>query len=161
MNNAGSSRMVMVDTPTMNEKTDELPNKMKKSIEKVLKKKSQNTTMQTALLQYWKERDAERRAQILALTLNSNQEQEPDDDGIKSFSSHVGTMLRKLTPALRIEAKTKVFNLLADYELRSLSRGSDNSSPPSNSPLFDQNSQFLLTNTYSPISSISSPTSPI
>lgn len=60
-------------------------------------------------------------------------------------------MLSKLTPALRIEAKTKVFNILADYELRSLNQSSSTSL---SSPPIDQNSQFSSTNPYSPSSAI-------
>ena len=97
--------------------------------------------MQAALLNYWKERDAERRAKIQALTpqSTSNQDKE-DEDGITSFCSHVGTMLKNLTPALKVEAKTKVFNILADYELRSLNERSSGFSTSSSSPPFDQNS---------------------
>lgn len=113
--------------------------------------------MQAALLNYWKERDTERRAEIHALAPQSTSNQDKEDvDGITSFCSHVGTMLKKLTPALRVEAKTKVFNILADYELRSLNESSGTSSSLS-SPPFDQNSQFSSTTLYSPISSVASP----
>lgn len=94
-----------------------------------------------ALLRYWKERDAERRADIQTLT--QQHQQEPDVDGIESFCTHVGTMLRKLTPALRIEAKSEVFNLLVDYEVKSLNQSSSNSF---NSSPADQGSEISLQN---------------
>lgn len=171
-NSAGTSGTVMVSAQTCTTEVniketaddEERNKKAKKSTGGVLKKKkqSQNSTMQAALLQYWKERDTERRSQIQGLQPTLNQEQDPDVDGIKSFCSHVGVMLKKLTPTLRVEAKTKVFTLLADYELRSLNLTTTMplcSSTSFSSPLFDQNSQFSSTNSYSPISTISSPTS--
>lgn len=177
MNSEGTSGTIMVNAPSSATEVDvketadvEEQNKNTgRSRRSVLKKKnqSQNSTMQAALLNYWKERDAERRAQIQALTPQSTQDKE-DVDGIISFCSHVGTMLKKLTPALRVEAKTKVFNILADYELRSLNEHSSGFSTSSSrglleevlKPQFDQNSQFSSTNPYSPISSVAS-TSPL
>lgn len=107
MNSAGTSGTILVSTPTsatevnIEETADdeEKNKKARRSSGGVLKKKgqSQNSTMQATLLQYWKEMDTKRRAKIQALTLQptSNQEQETDVDGIKSFCSHVGTMLKK------------------------------------------------------------------
>lgn len=109
---------------------DETQNKNKKrSTRGVLKKRKKRTNraLQMSLLKYWKEKDVQRRAQIQVLTSQSTsiQDQEPDVDGIKSFCSHVGTMLSKLTPTLRVQAKTKVFNILAEYELMSLAAAGD------------------------------------
>lgn len=170
MNSERTSGIIMVNAPSSATEVDveetaddEKLNKKKtgKSTGSVLKKKkqNQNSTMQAALLNYWKEWDAERRAQIQALTPQSTQDKE-SVGGITSFCSHVGTMLRKLTPALRIEAKTKVFNILADYELRSLNEHTSVSglSTSSSSPPFDENSS---SNPYSPITFVASPISPL
>lgn len=54
----------------------------------------------------------------------TEEEGKADKDGINSFCLHIGTILRKLPPNLRVEAKTKVFNLLAEYELRSINQSS-------------------------------------
>lgn len=115
----------------------------------------------SSLLQHWKERDKQRQEQMKIM---AEEEEKADKDGINSFCSHIGTILKKLPPGLRVEAKTKVFNLLAEYELRSINKSSSLSSA-SYSPHSNENysisnithSSASNLSPYSPISSIASP----
>lgn len=91
----------------------------------------------------------------------SVQESVADIDGIDSFCSHMGSVLKQLPPGLRVEAKTKLFNVLAEFELKSL----DQSSRTRNiSFSTDSNQSYPISNSsasnltpYSPISVPSPP----
>lgn len=120
-----------------------------------------NNLQISSLLQHWKERDKQRQEQIKIM---AEEKEKADKDGINSFCSHIGTILKKLPPGLRVEAKTKVFNLLAEYELRSINKssslGSASYSPHSNESYSTSNithSSASNLSPYSPISSIASP----
>lgn len=115
----------------------------------------------TSLLQHWKERDKQRQEHIKILT---EEEGKADKDGINSFCSHIGTILKKLPPDLKVEAKTKVFNLLAEYELRCINQSSSLSSasysPHSNESYSVSNITHSSATNLSPYSRISSVASP-
>lgn len=69
-----------------------------------------------SLLHYLSERDKQRQDQHKMLITYPN----PDIDGVDYFCAHIKSILTKLTPTLRVEAKTKVFHLLSEYELKSV-----------------------------------------
>lgn len=126
-------------------------------------KRKQESITQGAVLQYLKERDKGRLAEIRALTV---EREEDDVDGIHSFCSHIESILKKLTPALRVEAKTKIFNITTDYELQCINQASTTSTfiPQSNEiysvSSFSPNEMYnSSSNPYSPIS-VASPIQP-
>ncbi|XP_063833541.1 uncharacterized protein LOC135082691 [Ostrinia nubilalis] len=42
------------------------------------------------------------------------------DDEIDSFCTYIGAILKKINPALRVEAKSKIFNLMSEYEMKDM-----------------------------------------
>lgn len=88
---------------------------LRKSLEKLPKKKIKQRRQDDGFIKFLKERQEKRDSELLLL-----KSQQPVDDDISTFTKHVEMVLRKLSARSRAMAKTEIFNIVSKYEIEDI-----------------------------------------
>lgn len=96
--------------------------------EKKNRKRKRTNEFNTSLIKFWQDKEKTMQEQMKLL---QSKQALVDREEVKSFCAHIESVLFKLSPALRVVAKTKLFNILTEYEMKSLEENdTSNTSQP-------------------------------